>query len=160
MKTKTLSIIAIFCAITCILSTVSIPSPFGVPLTLQTFAISLCGFFLGKRNCTLCVFIYLLLGAIGLPVFAGFSGGISKLFSASGGFLIGFLFLSFFCGLGIKYSFIGLFICHILGIIQFSFITKTPIISSFIIVSMPYIVKDLISIGFAYLISKKLSSYI
>lgn len=157
MKTKDITYIAIFSAIISILSIMSIPTPWGVPFTLQTFAISLAGFVLGKKYGTLSVIIYLLLGAIGLPVFSGLSGGISKFVSVTGGFLFGFIFLSFLCGTKkIYYSILGLLICHLLGVIQFSFLTKTNFINSISIVSLPYLIKDLLSIFLAYVISKKM----
>lgn len=157
MKTKDITYIAIFSALISILSVIAIPTPFGVPFTLQTFSISLAGFVLGKKYGTLSIIIYLLLGAIGLPVFAGLTGGISKFVSVTGGFLLGFIFLSFFCGFGnIFYSLLGLAICHLLGILQFSFLTKNSFFSSLLIVSLPYLVKDVLSIILAYFIGKKL----
>ena len=157
MKTKNITYIAIFSAIVCIMSVISIPTPWGIPFTLQTFAISLAGFTLGKKYGTLCIFIYLLLGAIGLPVFSGLTGGISRFVSVSGGFLFGFIFLAFLCGTkNIFYSILGLFICHFLGVIQFSFLTKTNFINSIFIVSLPYIIKDFLSIFLAYFVSKKI----
>lgn len=157
MKTKDITYIAIFSAVISILSIISIPTPWGVPFTLQTFAISLAGFVLGKKYGTLSVIIYLLLGAIGLPVFSGLSGGISKFVSVTGGFLFGFIFLAFLCGTKkICYSILGLLICHLLGVIQFSFLTKTNFINSISIVSLPYLIKDLLSIFLAYIINKKM----
>lgn len=157
MNTKTLCYISIFASLICVLSTVSIPTPFGVPFTLQTFAISFCGFILGKKYSTFTVFIYLLLGAIGLPVFAGLSSGIDKFFSLSGGFLYGFLFLAFFSGFNkIILSLIGLFICHLLGVLQYSLLTHTNILSGFLVVSIPYLLKDIISIFLAYIVANKL----
>lgn len=157
MKTKDITYIAIFSAVISILSIISIPTPWGVPFTLQTFAISLAGFVLGKKYGTLSVIIYLLLGAIGLPVFSGLSGGISKFVSVTGGFLFGFIFLAFLCGTKkFYYSILGLLICHLLGVIQFSFLTKTNFINSISIVSLPYLIKDLLSIFLAYIINKKM----
>ncbi len=146
--------------ILCILSIISIPSPFGVPLTLQTFGVALCGFILGKKDGTICIIVYILLGLIGLPVFSSISSGLSHLFGVSGGFIFGFLFLSFFSGfkkspaICISFSLFGLFICHILGILQFSFISKVHIKESFLVVSFPYILKDIISIILAYIFKK------
>lgn len=157
MKTKDITYIAIFSAIISILSIISIPTPWGVPFTLQTFAISLAGFVLGKKYGTLSVITYLLLGAIGLPVFSGLSGGISKFVSVTGGFLFGFIFLAFLCGTKkIYYSILGLLICHLLGVIQFNLLTKTNFINSISIVSLPYLIKDLLSIFLAYIINKKM----
>ena len=155
-KSKTITYIAIFSALISILSIIAIPTPWGVPFTLQTFAIAFAGFSLGKKYGTFSVLIYLLLGAIGLPVFAGLKGGLASFVSVTGGFLFGFIFLAFFSGFkNIFFSIIGLFICHLLGVLQFSFLTKTPFLNSLLIVSLPYVIKDLISLFLAYYISKK-----
>ena len=161
MKIKNLTYTAVFSAIICILSVIYIPSPFGVPFTLQTFAICLSGFVLGKKYGTFSVLIYLLLGAMWFPVFSGFKSGIAHLVSITGGFLFGFIFLAFFSGFkNIFISIIGLIICHLLGILQFSFLTKNSFLMSLAIASLPYIIKDLLSIVFAYFISKKIKNII
>ena len=63
-----------------------------VPFTLQTFAVFLAVGVLGGKRGSLAVLIYILLGAVGIPVFAGFSGGIGQLLGNTGGYIIGFLF--------------------------------------------------------------------
>lgn len=160
-KTKIITYIAIFSALICVLSVVAFPTPWGVPFTLQTFIISLAGFTLGKKYGTLCVLIYLLIGAIGLPVFAGFTGGVGKFVSVTGGFLYGFIFLCFFCGYNkLIFAFLGLFICHLLGVLQFSFLTKNTILNSVLVVSLPYVIKDLLSLVLAYFVGKKIKKHI
>ena len=99
-KTQSIAMIGMFTAVLAVLSILQIPMPSGVPITLQTFAVALCGYCLGKKNGTLCVALYLILGFVGVPVFTGMTAGIGKLFGYTGGFLYGFLFLAFFCGLG------------------------------------------------------------
>ncbi|WP_250278104.1 biotin transporter BioY [[Clostridium] colinum] len=159
MKTKDITYIALFSAIISILSVISIPTPWGVPFTLQTFSISLAGFVLGKKYGTLSTILYLILGAIGFPVFSGLTGGVSTFVSVTGGFLFGFIFLAFFCGFNtIFYSIIGLLICHLLGAIQFSFLTKNSFLVSLTIVSLPYLIKDLLSIFLSYFLSKKIKN--
>lgn len=155
-NTKKITYIAIFSTLISILSIISIPTPWGVPFTLQTFAIAFAGFSLGKKYGTYSILIYLLLGGMGLPVFAGLKGGFTSFISITGGFLFGFIFLAFFAGFkNIFFSIIGLFICHLLGVVQFSLLTKTPFLNSILIVSLPYVIKDLISLVLAYYISKK-----
>ena len=82
---------ALFAIIIAGLSQLTIPLGL-VPLTGQTFAIGLAVTFLGTRTGTMAILIYLLLGLIGLPVFAGFSSGIGVLFGPTGGYLVGFIF--------------------------------------------------------------------
>ena len=80
-KTKTLNIIycGIFTTITVILSQISIPLPGGIPLTLQTFAVSLSGIILGGKRAFVSMVVYILMGIIGLPVFSGLSAGITSI---------------------------------------------------------------------------------
>lgn len=87
LTVKQISRIGIFTALTIILSQMSIPMPYGVPMTLQTFIIPLVALILGKKEGTFVASIYILLGLVGLPVFAGFSGGASIFFGPTGGFI-------------------------------------------------------------------------
>ena len=94
--------IAVFAAIISVTSQISIPMPAGVPMTLQTLIIPIAGIVLGRKKGTVATLIYLLMGAVGIPVFAGFSGGLGKLLGITGGFLISFPVLSYTAGLGDK----------------------------------------------------------
>lgn len=62
-----------------------------VPITLATFGVYLVGALLGTKYGTISVFVYLLLGAVGLPVFSGFGGGAQRLVGVTGGYLVGYL---------------------------------------------------------------------
>lgn len=85
-----------------VLSILTIPMPTGVPVTLQTFAMALCGYVLGTKRGTASTVLYILLGTVGVPVFAGMTGGPSWLAGYSGGFIWGFIFLTLFCAIGMK----------------------------------------------------------
>jgi biotin transport system substrate-specific component len=82
--------VAIFAVAIAICAWISIPTT--VPFTLQTFGIFLAVGVLGGRRGTFAVLVYILLGAVGLPVFAGFSGGLGILLGTTGGYIVGFLF--------------------------------------------------------------------
>lgn len=88
-KTLDMVYIAMFAVLIAICSWISIPTM--VPFTLQTFGIFVTVGILGGKRGSLSVLIYLLLGAIGVPVFAGFSGGVQALVGTTGGYIIGFL---------------------------------------------------------------------
>jgi len=80
-------------------SQVRIPLPFTpVPITGQTFGVLLLGALLGSRYGTAVVIAYVLQGLIGLPVFAGWKGGIAALFGPTGGYIFGFVFAAFVVG--------------------------------------------------------------
>ncbi|MBS1401888.1 MAG: biotin transporter BioY [Oscillospiraceae bacterium] len=89
LKTKDLALCALFAALIAVCAWISIPAT--VPFTLQTFAVFAALGLLGGKRGTVAVAVYLLLGAVGLPVFAGFQGGIGALLGTTGGYLLGFL---------------------------------------------------------------------
>lgn len=86
---RDLVLIALFAALMAICSWISIPTT--VPFTLQTFAVFVAAGLLGGKRGTIAVLVYILLGAVGLPVFAGFTGGVGILLGSTGGYIIGFL---------------------------------------------------------------------
>ncbi len=99
LKTKGMVLCALFAALTGVGALIAIPLPFTpVPITLQTFFIFLAGALLGKYLGALSQLIYLLLGVVGLPVFAKGSSGIGALLGPSGGYLVGFIPAAFLVG--------------------------------------------------------------
>jgi biotin transport system substrate-specific component len=81
-----------FAGLTGVAAQVAIPlAPYGIPLTLQTLAVSVCALTLGGRLGTLSMVLYVLLGAVGLPMFAEGAGGFSYVFGQTGGYLAGFV---------------------------------------------------------------------
>ena len=87
---------AIMAAVMCVLGPLSIPVG-PVPISLLTLAIYLAAYVLGAKGTTLSVCIYILLGAVGLPVFSGAAGGLAKIAGPTGGYILGYLFLAFIC---------------------------------------------------------------
>lgn len=91
-QTTDLVQIALFSVLMAVCAWISIPVPRPlVPFTLQTFAVLAALMTLGGRRGTCAVAVYLLLGAVGLPVFSGFQGGLGALLGATGGYISGFL---------------------------------------------------------------------
>ena len=88
-----------------------------IPLTLQTLAVGLLASILPLRYSLQTILVYLLLGFIGLPVFANFKGGLGVLFSNTGGYLLGFLVYVMIVGsmAAKKQTFIRLFLANSLG---------------------------------------------
>ncbi len=149
----------VLAAVLAVLSQISIPLPSGVPVTLQTFAVALCGCVLGPAMGTAAVAVYLALGAVGVPVLAGFSGGFGSFVGVTGGFLWGFLLMALLCGLGAQaknkvmaalLGMAGLAVCHICGIVQFAAVMGTLFALAFFMASARYLVKDVISVVLAY----------
>lgn len=89
-RTYDMAYIAVFAVLMAICSWISIPTV--IPFTLQTFAVFLAVCVLGGKRGTLSVIVFVLLGAIGVPVFAGFTGGLGIIMGNTGGYIIGFIF--------------------------------------------------------------------
>ena len=176
-STKTMIITAMFAAVIAVLAQIAFPLPSGVPVTLQTFAVALTGVVLGAKLGTISTFVYILLGAVGVPVFSGFNGGLGAIVGKTGGFIWGFLFLAFFAGAGAAMmkgapdsgkkdagkgktallstaagfvlGIIGLLICHVLGTAQFAILGNMGFWQAAVLVSVPYLVKDVCSLALA-----------
>lgn len=142
---------ALLAAVLAVLSQLSVPTPSAVPVTLQIFGVALCGACLGTAWGSVAVLVYLLLGAVGVPVFSAFGGGISVLLSPTGGFLVGFPVLAICVGAGcrgnkkasgILWTAFGLTVCHLLGSVWFSFVGDCSLWQALITVSLPYLIKD------------------
>lgn len=89
LRTYDMVLIAMFAVLMAVCSWISVPME--VPFTLQTFGLFLTVGVLGGKRGTLAVLIYILLGAIGVPVFAGFNSGLGVLLGTTGGYIVGFL---------------------------------------------------------------------
>lgn len=100
LSVQDMCMIGMFTAIIVIMAQISIPMPMGVPMTMQTFAITLAAIVMGAKNSTIASFIYVLLGAIGVPVFASFTGGVGIVVGATGGFIMTFPIMALIIGLG------------------------------------------------------------
>ena len=85
LTTKQIVLTGMMTAVLAVLSIVTIPLPTGVPVTLQTFAMAFCGYVLGWKLGGASSALYLILGAIGVPVYAGMSGGFGALLGPAGG---------------------------------------------------------------------------
>lgn len=99
ISTKELVLAGMFAAVLAVISQISIPLPTGVPITIQIFGVALIGTVLGWRLGFLATLIYILLGAVGLPVFSSFRGGIQSLLGLTGGYIWGWLFMVLLCGI-------------------------------------------------------------
>ena len=170
IQTKDAAMIAVCAAVMAVCSWISIPA--AVPFTMQTFGVFLAVGLLGGRNGTLAVVIYLLLGAAGLPVFSGFTGGIGHLFGATGGYIIGFVFSALlmwlmerFLGRSLKAlvasMIAGLLVCYAFGTAWFMVVYARDSGSIGLITALswcvfPYIIPDALKILLAAVMTRRL----
>jgi len=122
--------------------------PGGVPMTLQTWAISLAGIVLGAKNGTLATLVYVLLGAVGAPVFAGFSGGLGIIAGPTGGFILSFPLMALTAGIGEGKGSVSRLVCGLIagtvinfaaGMLYFSLITTAGLQTAFAVAVLPFI---------------------
>ena len=99
LTTQDLVLCAFCAAVTCILAPLSVPLAGEVPISLATFAVLLSGILLGAKLGGLSQLIYVLLGSVGVPVFAGWTGGIGITLGVTGGYIIGYIPMAFVAGL-------------------------------------------------------------
>lgn len=161
LSTKDIVISGLFAAITAVLAQITIPFP-GVPFTMQVFAVTLSGVVLGAKRGFLSQIIYVLLGAIGLPVFAGFSGGLPIIVGPTGGFIITFPIMALIVGY-ISYKFkdikyiiptmiIAIIINYTVGAAQYALVANVGFLKALTICCLPFVVVDLIKISLATVI--------
>ena len=98
MKTSNMVRTAVFAAMLCAAAPLAIHVG-PIPLTFATLVIYMAAGVLGKRLACVAVAVYILLGAFGLPVFSGFSGGFGRLFGSTGGYIIGYIPLAYLSGM-------------------------------------------------------------
>ncbi len=161
---RELSQISMMAALIAIFSQIIIPMPYGVPMTLQTLIIPLVGILLGAKNGTLATVIYILLGMIGLPVFANFGSGFTALFGPTGGFILSFPILAYFAGISYNKNrfyflfmlIISVLINYVVGVIYFSIITDNSILLSITYCVTPFIPTTIIKIIFIFLFGNTL----
>jgi len=166
MNLKSMTYISLMSVIIAVCAWLTIPA--AVPFTMQTFGVFFALLFMGGKRGSASIAIYLLLGALGLPVFSGFSGGIGHLFGVTGGYMLGFLLTGIvymlfekLFGNSLKISvlslILGLFLCYIFGTVWFSIYKgNMSILNAFGICVIPFIIPDLLKLALAVIIYKRL----
>ena len=171
MKTSNLTRTALMAAVLCILAPISIPVPVSsVSLTLATFALYLMAYILKPKQALAAVGLYLLLGAIGLPVFSGYMAGISRFAAPGGGYLIGYFFLTGISSWFVqKYSavsmqvlgmFLGTLMMYFLGTFWLAYTTGISFPSALPAGMLIFLPLDILKIMFASYIGRKLQNHI
>lgn len=168
IRTKQMVLIALMTAVTCVLGPLSIPLPFSpVPISLTNFAIFLAIFVLGMKSGTISFIIYLLLGAIGVPVFSSFRGGLQVLAGPTGGYLIGFIFLALIMGFALEHfdrklvptiigMIIGMAVCYAFGTVWLAKLLSLSFKEGLMMGVIPYLPGDTAKIIIAAIVGPKL----
>lgn len=174
IRTRDIAYIAIFTALMAVCSWISIPT--AIPFTLQTMAVFLAVGLLGGKRGTIAVAAYVLLGAVGAPVFANFSGGVGILLGQTGGYILGFIGSALLMwtlerflggklwGLGLSMV-LGLLVCYAFGTAWFMVVypmggESVTLWTALTWCVFPYVVFDLIKIALALTLTSQLRRHV
>ena len=158
-RLKEMCVTAVFAALICIAAPFSINIGSLVPISLATLAVYIVSGMLDVKCSVSAVAVYILLGAVGLPVFSGFSGGVQKLFGVTGGYIFGYLALALIvslmtCKIKKKYIYplsmvLGTAVLYLIGTVWFIIETKTAVTAALMSCVVPFIPGDLVKIAAA-----------
>ncbi len=162
-KTQDLVLCALFAALTAVLSQIAIPIQ-PVPINLATFSVFMAGSVLGARRGAISQAVYVLLGAVGLPVFSSFTGGMGILFGPTGGYIFGYIAAAWLVGLLAAHCrekayllilamVAGLALCYLLGTAWYIVITHTGFVESLLLCVVPFLPGDAAKILVAALLA-------
>ncbi|MDO4466758.1 MAG: biotin transporter BioY [Bacillota bacterium] len=173
MNTKDMAYISIFSIFIALCSWISIPTT--IPFTLQTFGVFITCLVLGGKKGTLSILLYILLGCIGIPVFANFSSGFGVLLGSTGGYIIGFLATGLIMWFFERYSskpwvvwlsmILGLIACYAIGTVWFMVVyaKNTGAIGLMSVLGwcvFPFIIPDFIKIVLAKVLANRLEKVV
>ena len=128
----------LFAAVIAVMAQISIPMPLGVPMTMQTFAITLAAVVLGSKLSAIASLVYLALGAVGVPVLANFSGGFDKFVGPPGGFL-GVEHRDAFKGAFVTAVIVGTVVNYVVGVAMFVVVAHSTIAVGITACVLPFI---------------------
>lgn len=176
-RTYKIAVIGISVALICFGSWISIPIG-PIPITLQMFVIPLIIFILPERWSIAAVAIFLLLGAVGVPVFSGFKGGFGAFLGPTGGFLFGYIPGTAIAAILLAFirkrnasppaDFIAQIVCGMLftliaytnGVIQYAIVSGIGFEAAFMVAAAPFIIPDIIKVILAAVCAGPLSKVI
>lgn len=172
--TRDLVLIGMFAALMAAVSQISLPMPTGVPITIQVFGVALIGAVLGSRLGIFSTLVYILIGAVGMPVFSNFRGGFAVLLSVTGGYIWSWPVLTFLSGIRPKtdskvtslllqclLSIVGLLIVETVGGLQWALIGGEKTFGAIMAYSfVAFIPKDIVLVILAVLVGNTIKKRI
>ena len=176
---RSMTQIAVFTAVLCVFAPLTFTLPISpVPIVIVNLFIYIFSVILGSKKALMGFFVYLLLGAVGLPVFSNWNSGVGHILGPTGGYLIGYIFCLFGASLGnefgqkISYNKIvkttvlvlgmaaGTFLCYVLGSFWLSYVNGIDFYAAFIMGALPCVPGDAVKIVIAVILSESLKERI
>lgn len=166
MKAQRLTLTALTAALCCVIAPISIPVG-AVPVSLSLLAVLLASSLPGMGRGVAAVAVYIALGAMGAPVFAGFTGGLERIAGVTGGFILGYLPCALIVGLFTAGSdaprwrypvgmTLGTLACYVCGVVWYAAMTGTGVLPALSICVLPFILPDGLKIAAASVLSLRL----
>ena len=173
MKAKNMALCGLFTAILALCAWLSIPMG-DMVITLQTFGIFLTLGLLGGKRGSITICVYLLLGAVGAPVFSGFRGGLGALLGTTGGYIFGFMLtaLTYWILTSIKDTpltrllamVLGMLLCYICGSWWYMtrYLSGGQLTLGLVLMKcvIPYLIPDAIKLTLAWILTGKLKRFV
>lgn len=171
MKNRYIALCGLFAALTAIMAQISIPIG-PVPISFIHVGIFIGAGILGGKYGTISQIIYVLTGLIGLPVFAGFTGGVGRIIGPTGGYILSYILMAFIVGVLTKktqtYSYgymlvvmsVAYILQYIIGTCWYCYVTKTDVIAGIMVCVVPFLLGDFIKALVSAIAIKKLRSSI
>ena len=167
-KTGSMVLTALMAAIICVAGPIAIPIPVSpVPISLVNLVIYFSCYLLGMKRGMISVILYLLIGFIGVPVFAGFTAGPGKLLGPTGGYLIGFIFIALICGFVFDHSngrwmdlagmVLGTAVCYLFGTAWLAYQGGLGFSAALAAGVIPFIPGDLAKIAIALVLAPEIA---
>lgn len=171
IKVRDMAYIALGVALMAVCAWIQIPMT--IPFTMQTFAVVAVAGLLGPWRGLAAMAVYLLLGVVGVPVFAGFRSGAGVLLSATGGYILGFLFTALITGLLIRKfgrsvlalvgsMVAGLAVCYLFGTLWFCYVYATGygLGAAVMMCVVPYLLPEVVKIALAVLVVRRVGPHL
>ena len=161
---------ALFAALTAVCSQIQIPLP-AIPINLALFAVLLCAGLLRPTAAVLAMVVYVVLGLVGVPVFAGMRGGMAVLFGKTGGYILGYILAALAVALLRKHwgdsywklclsMVIGVAVCYLFGTVWYMILTGTGLWVSLLNCVFPFLIGDALKILLAGLLTFSLKAVV
>lgn len=165
-KTILITMCALFAALLAVCSQIQIPLEF-IPINLALFVVYLAGIILGPWAGASSVSVFVLLGVAGVPVFAGFKGGLGAITGPTGGYIVGYIFAALVTGFVVRITndkiymmiiacVVGMAVCYILGTVWFIILTKMSVAKAISLCVVPFLPGDAIKIVLAAVTGNRL----
>lgn len=170
ISTKNLVLCALFAALTAVFAQIAFDIG-PIPINLALLSIFIAGGLLGPKYGTISIFVYVLLGSFGVPVFSHFSGGLGIVVGPTGGYIIGYILAAFLTGIisckvkGNSYIILplamiaGLVVCYIFGTAWYMAVSKADFAKAMKWCVLPFLPGDAIKIALATVIVNKLKKH-